>query len=66
VQIIIEKYNGENTIYEESPQSLVQLIKFFLDILNSIPDRDASKLLDKEELDELQESFQQFVKLFNS
>jgi hypothetical protein len=65
MQITIEKYNGEATVYEESPQSLVQLTKIFLKILNDIPVLDASNLLDREEFDELQESFQQFVGIFS-
>jgi len=66
ISINIEKYNGENTLYEESPSSFIQLISIMLRILKQVPASYIVDEVDEEMIDELRTEYEEFAELIVS
>jgi hypothetical protein len=65
ISINIEKYNGENTLYEESPSSFIQFISIMLRILKQVPIKYIDEI-DEEMIDELRTEYEEFAELIVS
>ena len=66
ISINIEKYNGENTLYEESPSSFIQFISIMLRILKQVPASYIVDEVDEEMIDELRTEYEEFAELIFS
>jgi hypothetical protein len=66
ISINIEKYNGENTLYEESPSSFIQFISIMLRILKQVPASYIVDEVDEEMIDELKKEYEEFAELIVS
>jgi len=64
VKLEIEKYNGDVVIFDETPLSVVQLISTLLSILNEIPSRDISSSIPLKEIEDLKDTFEEFIDIF--
>jgi hypothetical protein len=62
--LLIEKYSGERTIYEEDPSTLLQLVSSLLKTLTNIPSEDAPATIDRDDLAEFKKTYENFFKLF--
>lgn len=64
VKLEIEKYSGDVVVFDETPLSVVQLISTLLSILNEIPSRDISPSIPLKEIEDLKETFEEFIDIF--
>jgi hypothetical protein len=64
VKLEIEKYSGDVVVFDETPLSVVQLISTLLSILNEIPSRDISLSIPLKEIEDLKDTFEEFIDIF--
>ncbi len=64
IALEIVKYNGERFNLEESPRGAFTLIYGIIDMLMTIPPEEASQLIDKEYLTQINDQFQQLMSLY--
>jgi hypothetical protein len=64
VNLMIEKVNGEKTIYEDTPSNVVQLARVILESLNNFSAEQASGIIDADELKHFKQICDDFFELF--